>query len=144
MCWDVMCAASPYVAPVRPRWPTGLTNRVLSESYGRCFHCGVVLTTDVTGRRQWDIDHHPVPYREIADQLCCGVRDALDESNLVASCITCNRGGTFERGQVCRCPHRYVVRVVRFVCVVAVAVVVVMVVHHVVMAPRGAGVRRRT
>ena len=124
MCWEVVCAASPYVAPVRPRWPPGLTSRVFAESSGRCFHCGAALPADTAGGRQWDIDHHPVPYRDIADQLCCGVRDALDESNLVASCVACNRAGTHERGQACRCRRRHAVRAVRAACLAAVVVVI--------------------
>ena len=124
LCWDVACAASPYVAPARPRWPPQLARRVLSKSCGHCFHCAAVLPPDAHGRRQWDIDHHPVPYRDIADQQCCGVRDALDESNLVASCVACNRGGAHERAQACRCHRRYLVRAARLACAAVVAVVV--------------------
>ena len=140
LCWDIVCAASPYVAPARPRFPPSLVRRVHAECHGCCFHCGVALPADDTGRRRWDVDHHPVPFREIADQLCCGVRDTLDESNLVASCIACNRGGTHERAQACRCHRRYVVRAARAACTVSTLIIVVLLIMVVVRRVASGGV----
>ena len=83
--WDIP-------TPARKAWPAGLRARVLcraSNPYGagHCWHCGVSL---LGGGTRWHIDHWPIPWRDIHDQLCCGVTDEHDERNLVPSCMPCN------------------------------------------------------
>lgn len=67
---------------------------------GNCWHCGVAL--DPEGG--WHVDHHPVRWADIADQVCCGVRDGKDRGNLVPSCAGCNTGHRNERRGCC-CGH---------------------------------------
>lgn len=66
----------------RPDNPKGISH---------CWHCGTKLAIG-----HFDVDHFPVPFRDIHDQLCCGVTDPLDPSNLVPTCTTCNRSHKFE------------------------------------------------
>jgi 5-methylcytosine-specific restriction endonuclease McrA len=70
----------------RRKFPVALRARVWTKAGGRCTHCGVELPEDAA----WHVDHHPVPFRDIEHQVCCGVTDPMDESNLVASCARCN------------------------------------------------------
>lgn len=77
--------------PRRPAWPTHLRALVRARSdklhpAGHCWHCGVPLVG-----RDWDVDHFPIPFRDIFDQLCCGVTDPRAPKNLVPSCRSCNR-----------------------------------------------------
>lgn len=67
---------------------------------GRCWHCGVALPA--TG---WHVDHHPIPWRLISTQACCGITDGKDLSNLVPSCARCNEGHQHELSTV---PWNYV------------------------------------
>lgn len=87
----------------RPRWPKDLLERVYTKSRGKCHHCGVDLPWDRTGgaRRAWHVDHHPVAYRDIEGQVLWGVRDPLDERNLVASCPPCNLSHEHEHDVCC-------------------------------------------
>lgn len=83
----------------RPRWPRHVEEQVWEAGGGKCHHCGNVLTK--TPRKGWHIDHFPVAFRDIEDQCCWGVTDALDVSNLVVSCPPCNMSHTFESTQYC-------------------------------------------
>ena len=90
---------------MRPRIPKALATRTFNRhdnphGVGHCWHCGVRL--DPNKRSSWHVDHHPIPYRDIEDQVCCGVRDPLDPSNLVPSCPGCNMRHEHE-GHQCRC-----------------------------------------
>ena len=87
----------------RPHWPKDLVGRVYDKSSGKCHHCGCDLPWNraSSGRRTWHVDHYPVAYRDIEGQVLWGVRDPLDESNLVASCAPCNLSHEFERDVCC-------------------------------------------
>lgn len=115
-CWRFFCTRQ---VPRRPAWPAGLRERVLRRQGDHlrgtpfhCYHCNVLLT----GRR-WHVDHYPIPFHSIFDQLCCGVTDPCDETNLVPACVTCNTSHAFERkrrwwmggrSQCCCCAHGFV------------------------------------
>ena len=66
----------------------------------RCWHCGKRLVyknrTARDGRGAWHMDHHPIPYVDIEDQMCCGITDERDLSNVVPSCVSCNLSHIFE------------------------------------------------
>ena len=79
----------------RPRWSKALLRSVYARASGHCHHCGVALPWDTP--RTWHVDHHPVRYADIEDQVCVGVTDPRDESNLVASCAACNTSHAHER-----------------------------------------------
>ena len=66
---------------------------------GHCHHCHCALTR--MPRSGWHIDHFPVAYRDIEDQVCCGVRDPRDVRNLVLSCPTCNTSHAHEKNRCC-------------------------------------------
>jgi hypothetical protein len=85
----------------RPSWPKAVVEQVVAAGAGKCHHCGVALDTSV--RRNFHIDHYPVVYADIEDQVCCGVRDPLDPRNLVLSCPQCNLSHKYERSD--RCGH---------------------------------------
>lgn len=78
----------------RPRFTATESAKVLNKTQSKCHHCGCVLNGN--DRSSWHIDHFPVPYRDIEDQICCGVTNAKDIDNLVPSCITCNTSHKFE------------------------------------------------
>ena len=84
--WDEM---------TRPRWPKHYPRLVYDKDRGACHHCGTPLRFEE--RNTWHIDHFPVAYRDIEDQCCFGVRDPLDMSNLVLSCVSCNVSHVHER-----------------------------------------------
>lgn len=58
---------------------------------GHCWHCGTKLTTG-----DWDVDHFPVPFRDIERRWIGGITDPKDPQNLVPSCKPCNRSHRFE------------------------------------------------
>lgn len=80
----------------RRKWPAGHKEAVLHRSdnpqgaVGVCWWCGKRLTV-----KTMDIDHL-IPFRDIADQACCGITNDLELGNLVPSCAKCNRGGLHE------------------------------------------------
>lgn len=78
---------------------------------GHCWHCGLCLEDVAT----WHVDHHPVAFRDIEDQIVCGVVDAKAEGNLVPSCVPCNTSHKHEQGRWWWCGHTQL-RVTR-VCV---------------------------
>lgn len=98
---------------MRPRFTTEERQAVLNKTGGKCFHCHTELDT------VWDVDHHPIPYRDIEDQCCWGVTDPKDFSNLVPSCRSCNRSHQYEQSQV-RCRKSYYVKTFLLVCACAV------------------------
>ena len=84
----------------RPKIPKTVAARVFARSEGKCWHCraDLVLGARTPGMQgAWNVDHYPVPYRDIEDQMCWGVTDPLLESNLVAACVACNQSHEFER-----------------------------------------------
>lgn len=99
-CWALACDVP---VPARKDWPSGLRALVARKSNNphgahHCWHCGEPL------RRGWHMDHHPKPWRDIHDQLCCGVTDEHDLENLVPSCPSCNTSHTHEpNGHPCYC-----------------------------------------
>lgn len=115
-CDAVWCGVPTSRSASRPRWPTRIVNFVWFKSNGRCHHCKVRLQRldPESQRREWHIDHHPIPYRLIVDQCCCGVTDPLDPDNLVASCAKCNMGHAHETGrQWIRCHRPTWIRIAR-------------------------------
>lgn len=66
---------------------------------GNCWHCGESISE--SSRVSWHVDHYPVPFRDIEDQVCCGVTDDLDPTNMVASCPGCNLSHRHERKLWC-------------------------------------------
>ena len=66
-----------------------------------CWHCGKRLVyknrTTRDGRGAWHMDHHPIPYIDIEDQMCCGITDERDLSNVVPACTACNLSHLFEQ-----------------------------------------------
>ena len=87
--------------PHRPRWPAGLKDTVLTRGSWRCAHCGMALEAGNT-----DIDHFPVPFRDIHDNACLACwpgapRGPLDLDNLVPACRQCNRSHIAERSLWC-------------------------------------------
>lgn len=84
----------------RPAWRAGDRLQVLENGGYRCRHCKTLLGLD----QAWDMDHFPVPWRDIEDQCCCGVTNGRDLSNVVPACKECNRTHRYERkGVWCFC-----------------------------------------
>lgn len=76
----------------RPRFTPSERTQVWNKTGGRCFHCKIELD-----RSKFHIDHHPVPFKDIEDNLlCCGVQDPRDMDNLQPSCVRCNTSHQFE------------------------------------------------
>ena len=86
--------------PPRPKWTKEVTVKVKEKSGGRCHHCSCVI--DLENRQAWNIDHFPVLYRDIEDQICCGVTDPRDTDNLVLACRKCNVSHKYESTPYCR------------------------------------------
>ena len=82
----------------RKKFPTSLVELIYRRDDGRCHHCGRALPWNREKPRLFDLDHFPIPYRDVEDQVCCGVTDSLDPQNLVLSCRHCNRSHTHEDG----------------------------------------------
>eukprot|EP00747_Dinoflagellata_sp_TGD_P219937 gnl/TRDRNA2_/TRDRNA2_91961_c0_seq3.p1 gnl/TRDRNA2_/TRDRNA2_91961_c0~~gnl/TRDRNA2_/TRDRNA2_91961_c0_seq3.p1 ORF type:complete len:309 (+),score=30.51 gnl/TRDRNA2_/TRDRNA2_91961_c0_seq3:90-1016(+) len=97
------CARLRWERPEK-KWPFKLLRKVFwrdDNPYGpgACWHCGTPLNFEIRGHNKpnsWEVDHWPVPRRDINGQLCCGVVDTTDKENLVPSCLPCNRGHEFE------------------------------------------------
>lgn len=114
----------------RKKWPNKLIQLVFDRPenpYGRgfCWHCGKKIHIDKRnfsdGTGAWHIDHYPIPYVDIKDQLCCGVTDQHQLSNLVPACIECNISHKYEkkyrifcnRSQIC-CQSKYMIIILMF------------------------------
>lgn len=96
--------------PSRPKWTREVEQTVWTQGGGRCHHCQAQLQREP--RSGWHIDHFPVAYRDIEDQVCCGVRDPRDPRNLVVSCPACNMSHAHERDVClghtqCRCRRQW-------------------------------------
>lgn len=83
--------------PARRGFGARLRRQVLGRSdnphgVNHCWHCGTSLLEEGT----WHVDHHPIPYRDIWDQLCCGVTDEHALHNLKPTCVSCNTSHAFE------------------------------------------------
>ncbi len=67
---------------------------------GHCWHCGKKIVFKNRGsdnsRGVWQIDHFPVPYRDIENQVLIGITDPLCPKNLVPACKKCNLSHNFE------------------------------------------------
>ena len=68
---------------------------------GHCWHCGKKIKYKNRGNKKdkngvWQMDHYPVPYRDIESQLCFGITDSNDPNNLVPACIQCNLSHQYE------------------------------------------------
>ena len=61
---------------------------------GNCWHCGKKIFFKKRGIKNkkgvWQIDHYPIPYRDLEDQVLIGIKDPLNPINLVPSCVKCN------------------------------------------------------
>jgi hypothetical protein len=101
VCWSALWQRRP---AARKAWPSGLRLRVLQRSdnpWGPncCWHCGVVLLG-----RSFHVDHHPIPFRDVESQLCCGITHEHDLRNLKPACPACNTSHRFEpSGHTCFC-----------------------------------------
>ena len=88
---------------VRPRISSSLAFSIFDRHKGRCHHCGKRLRKSM--RKSWHIDHHPIPFRDVEDQCCFGVRDPLAATNLVLSCVHCNVSHHHEPSYWYYCGH---------------------------------------
>ena len=79
------------------------------HTVGHCWHCGkkIVFEQRSSGNKSgvWQVDHFPVPHRDIENQICCGVTDTLDPVNLVPACKKCNLSHKFEIPKWYYCQH---------------------------------------
>jgi hypothetical protein len=75
---------------VRPKINKATRQAVYRKTGGKCYHC----------RRQlgigWHVDHYPVAYKDIENQMLLGITDPLDIGNLVPSCPRCNTSHAYE------------------------------------------------
>ena len=84
----------------RRRFSKHLLKEIYAKSNGNCHHCNKMLPWIPGSPRVWHVDHHPVAFRDIADQVMFGITDPMDVSNLVASCRSCNVSHRFEKKNV--------------------------------------------
>lgn len=138
-CADFLCKPP---RNARLKWLRGQRKLVLARrgnpyGAGHCWHCGVGLQVDATTGPKWDIDHFPIPFRDIQDQCLCGVTDSRASNNLVPACVGCNRSGKYEAGnqwyycgrtQVC-CLRSVCVRVVWLALGLVMGALVVMLIY---------------
>ncbi len=69
----------------RPHFTRAQREAVYQKTGGLCYHCRQPLQAG------WHVDHHPVPYRDIENNIaCCAVRDPELLDNLQPSCPRCN------------------------------------------------------
>lgn len=87
-----------------------------------CWHCGEALSLEA-----FHVDHYPVAFRDIEDQVCLGVVDAKDAANLVPSCPSCNLGHAHEGRLWCGASQPRVTRLGLWQCYGAVATAAVVV-----------------
>ena len=102
--------------PSCPKWTREVEQTVWTQGGGHCHHCQAQLQREPRSGRH--IDHFPVAYRDIEDQVCCGVRDPRDPRIMirrdrdggppsqegrggrpVRSCFVPDRGRDFGPGQ---------------------------------------------
>lgn len=93
----------------RKKWPVGLPKKVFDKNNGKCWHCNKKIylnrRTHKDGRGAWHIDHYPVPFRDIENQILIGITDQHDIRNLVPACIECNLSHNFEVPKWYYCNH---------------------------------------
>ena len=80
------------------------------HNVGNCWHCGKKIVYEHRSSTSpesttWQVDHYPVPHRDIENQICCGVTDTLDPENLVPACKKCNLSHQFEIPKWYYCNH---------------------------------------
>ena len=87
----------------RPRFTTDERKRVFDRPRPNehpfpigCWHCGREISFS-----NFHIDHYPIMYKDIENQVCIGVTDVKDFENLVPSCPACNLSHAFERKSMC-------------------------------------------
>jgi F0F1-type ATP synthase assembly protein I len=84
----------------RPDWPRGMAEKLWDAQHGRCYHCKQELPSKNIHPREYDIDHFPIPFRDIEDNVLPSfmlkVNSSTDENNIVASCRACNRSHLYE------------------------------------------------
>ena len=71
------------------------------NTVGHCWHCGKKIKFKSRGDNKnnkyvWQVDHYPVPYRDIESQLLIGVTNPNDPKNLVPACKQCNLSHKYE------------------------------------------------
>lgn len=90
------------------RFTSEFAHKIWDKHNGFCIHCNKKLPSKLGNPRKYDIDHHPIPFRDIDDNLCCSVcvkvSDVQDIDNLVATHRNCNRSHRFEPDACC-CGH---------------------------------------
>tara|TARA_Y100000310_G_scaffold318973_1_gene373670 strand:+ start:1045 stop:1443 length:399 start_codon:yes stop_codon:yes gene_type:complete len=100
----------------RKKWSKSLVTDVFNKTvfkqkgiHAQCWHCGKIIERDKRtysdGVGAWHIDHFPVQFADIEDQVCCGVTDQHDITNLVPSCVACNIGHQYEKRHWYYCGH---------------------------------------
>ena len=92
---------------MRKKWPAGLEKEIFDKTSGKCYHCNKKLVFNhrkkTDGRGAWNMDHYPVVYRDIEDQICCGITNQHDPNNIVAACVDCNKSHKHEKKYWCYC-----------------------------------------
>lgn len=82
---------NPVVEMTRPRFSHSTRAQVAAKTNGRCFHCNKALSDG------WHVDHHPIPFRDIENNICCcALTDPEAIDNLQPSCPSCNTSHKFE------------------------------------------------
>ena len=75
----------------RPHFGKHVRELVAQKTAYHCFHCNQPL------QQGWHVDHHPIPFRDIEDNICCcSVTDPSNIENLQPSCPSCNTSHRFE------------------------------------------------
>ena len=98
----------------RKKWSKALVRDVFNKTAyspngktGRCWHCSKIIIRDKrtikAGNGAWHVDHYPVQFVDIENQICCGVTDQHKLSNLVPACVKCNLSHKFERKRCYYC-----------------------------------------
>ena len=74
---------------------------------GHCWHCGkrIYFKNRSSQKKNgaWQIDHHPIPYRDIEDQVLIGIINPNYEKNLVSACLECNLSHKYENSKIYYC-----------------------------------------
>ena len=74
---------------------------------GNCWHCGKkIFYKNRSAKKKkgaWQIDHYPVTYRDIEDQVLLGITNPNYEKNLVPACLECNLSHQYEKRKIYYC-----------------------------------------
>ena len=76
----------------RKKFNNEIKSIVWQKTNGYCWHCKNKINLN-----KWHIDHYPIRYNDIKDQLLFGITDERAISNLVPSCVKCNTSHKFEK-----------------------------------------------